>query len=77
MSIYGKHIQDVADAVRSGPFSEMRSAGRLTPADLRRGASRMEADARFRRYLADHLEAEGRDHITVHEAAELRADHGE
>ncbi len=70
---YGRHLRDTVDHVRSGDIESMSIMDELTPTDLRRGADRAEADARFRRALADQLESEGRVSITVGEAASMRA----
>lgn len=72
MSEFADHLRRVGEDVRSGPLDDMRAACLLTPADLRRGAERAEADARFRRALADRMEREGTPMMTVHAVAALR-----
>jgi hypothetical protein len=63
-------LQCVVEDVRTGPISEMRAAGRLTPSDLRAGAARAEEDARCRRILADRMEAGALADISVTGAKE-------
>lgn len=53
---YGKHLDELVRALRSGPFSDMRCATQLTADDLRAGAARMEREAAARRTLADRIE---------------------
>lgn len=69
---YGRNVREVSERVRSGPFSEMRLMSKISPTDLRRGADLAAADVRFRRALADYLEANDLPDIQVSEAIKLR-----
>lgn len=68
---YGQNLRDVVEDIRSGPLFDMRAAGLLTAADLRRGAERAEADARFRRSVAEQMERAGTESLTVNQLAQM------
>jgi hypothetical protein len=69
---YGRHLAAAVRDALTGPLGNMLLDSNLTPELLREGADRCEADARFRRALANQLEAKDRERITVREAIARR-----